>query len=113
MHNAQGKQIGAFVMVAPKTEIENFATHKEELSVFISFSRKDLYDIVKKEHLDTQLYKSRYDKALLYLKDTVADEDKDLYIQEAHDILQSYSKEELIALILKHKNVKRIEGKIQ
>jgi hypothetical protein len=113
MFNADGKQLGAFVMVMPQTDIRNFGAKDEDISVFINFSRQSLYDIVKKEQMEDQLYKSAYDKALLYLKDTVADEDRELYLQEAHDILQSYSKDELIALILKHKNVRRIEGEIR
>ncbi len=113
MFNAQGKQIGAFVLVMPQTDIENFSTEHEDISFFINFSRQSLYEIVKKEEMNDRLYKSRYDKALLYLKDTVADEDRELFIQEAHEILQSYTKEELIALILKHKSVRYIEGEIR
>jgi len=113
MHNARGKLIGIFVMVMPKTNLDNFGMTDEDISVFINFSRKNLYDIAKKETLNNELYRSQYDKALLYLKDTVADEDKELFMQEAEDILQSYSKEELIALILKHRSVRRIEGEIR
>ena len=113
MFNAEGKQLGVFIMVMPKTDIENFGGEAEDISIFINFSRQNLYDIVKKEQMDTRLYKSRYDKALLYLKDTVANEDRELYIQEANDILQTYTKEELIALILKHRSVRRIEGEIR
>lgn len=113
MFNAEGKQLGAFVMVMPQTDIRNFGDKGEDISVFINFSRQSLYDIVRKEQMEDHLYKSAYDKALLYLKDTVADEDRELYLQEAHDILQSYSKDELIDLILKHKSVRRIEGEIR
>jgi hypothetical protein len=113
MMNAAGDKIGIFVMIMPKTEINNFSSKNEDLSIFINFSRKDLYGIVKKETLKDELYRSRYDKALLYLKDTVADEDKELFIQEAEDVLREYSKEELIALILKHKTVRSIKGEIR
>ncbi|MBN2894326.1 MAG: hypothetical protein JXK05_00340 [Campylobacterales bacterium] len=113
MHNAEGKLLGAYVMVMDQEQMELLRAVNENLSIFINFSRRDLYDIVKKEALEEQIYRSRYDKALLYLKDTVPEEDKELFIQEAREMLESYSKEELIALILKHKNAKKIEGEIR
>ncbi len=113
MTNAAGEKIGIFVMVMPKTEIDDFSNKNDEISIFINFSHKDLYDIVKKETLKNELYRSEYDKALLYLKDTIADENKELFVKEANDILQTYTKEELIALILKHRNAQRIEGEIR
>ncbi len=113
MRNVEGTVLGAFVMVMPKTEVAHFGSRDEELSLLINFSRRNLYDIVKKEQLEEQIYRSRYDKALLYLKDTVSEEDRELYIQEAQEILESYTKEELIALILKHKSVRNIKGEIR
>ncbi len=111
--NANSELIGAFVMVMPQKNIANFGNSDEDISIFLNFSRKNLYDIVKKETLKNELYKSQYDKALLYLKDTVADEDRELFIQEANKILHSYTKEELIALILKYRSIRRIKGKIR
>jgi hypothetical protein len=59
------------------------------------------------------LFQSVYDKDLLYLKDTVAPEDRELFLQEAHDRLNAYSKEELIGIMLDYKVNKKIKGEIR
>ncbi len=113
MHNAEGESLGGFVMLLPEAQISHFTQNKEALSFVTAFTRQNLYDIVQKETLEDELYRSRYDKALLYLKDTVSEEDRELFLQEAQEILESYSKEELIAMILEHRSARRIEGAIR
>jgi len=113
MHNGDGETIGAFVFVMPKQGIEHFARSGEDLSFLLAFSRNNLYDIVKKEQYDNKVYHSGYDKALLSLKDTVPEEDRELFMEEARDILSTYSKEELIALMLHYKLARKIKGEIR
>jgi len=113
MHNGDGETIGAFVFVMPKKGIEHFARSGENLSFLLAFSRNNLYDIVKKEQYDNKVYHNGYDKALLSLKDTVPEEDRELYMAEARDVLSRYSKEELIALMLHYKLARKIEGEIR
>lgn len=113
MHNGAGKKIGIFVMVMPQDDLSYFTSKEESVGMLIHFSRNDLYDIVRNEQIDHQLYRSGYDEALLYLKDTVAEEDRELFMEEAHEILESYSKEELIALILNHNRARKIKGEIR
>jgi hypothetical protein len=59
------------------------------------------------------LFQSVYDKELLNVKDTVAPEDRELFLQEAHERLNAYSKEELIGIMLNYKVNKKIEGEIR
>lgn len=113
MHNGQGETIGAFVFVMPKKGIEHFAQTGENLSFLLTFSRNNLYEIVKKEQYENKVYHSGYDKDLLTLKDTVPEEDRELFMEEARDILSTYTKEELIALMLHHKLARKIEGEIR
>jgi len=113
MHNGQGETIGAFVFVMPKKGIEHFAQSGENLSFLLAFSRNNLYEIVKKEQYENKVYHSGYDKDLLTLKDTVPEEDRELFMQEARDILSTYSKDELIALMLHYKLARKIEGEIR
>jgi hypothetical protein len=113
LENAEGVILGAFVMVMPKSQVRHFGNGSETLALLTNFSRQNLYDIVKQKRLEEKIYRSRYDKALLYLKDTVSDEDRELFLQEAQEILESYTKEELIALILEHRSARRIEGEIR
>ncbi|MDF1880543.1 hypothetical protein JHD50_04370 [Sulfurimonas sp. MAG313] len=113
MHNSKAETIGAFVFVMSQKELEEFSHSSENLSFLLAFTRNNLYDIVKKESYDNKVYHSNYDKNLLSLKDTVPPEDRDLFMEEAKDILSGYTKEELLALILHYKMARRIRGKIK
>jgi len=113
MHNGQAETIGAYVFVMSKTDLESFARSGENLSFLLAFSRNNLYEIVKKEQYDNKVYHSAYDTTLLSLKDTVPQEDRELFMEEAKDVLSSYSKEELIAMMLRYKMSRRIKGKIK
>lgn len=110
MHNGAGKKIGIFVMVMPASALHRFAA-REEIGILINFSRRDLYEIVREE--ERRFYRSGYDEALLYLKDTVAEEDRELFMEEAREILEGYGKEELIAMILGYNRSRKIEGEIR
>jgi hypothetical protein len=113
MYNGQAETIGAFVFVMSKKGLEHFAGTGEEISFLLAFSRSNLYDIVKKEQYENKVYHSGYDKALLSLKDTVPEEDRELFMEEARDVLSSYTKEELIAMMLRYKLSRRIKGEIR
>jgi len=114
MINGSGEEIGAFVMVMPKQRLEHFAAQEGELSFMFNFSRSELYEIGKRQFADASLgYKSGYDKELLYLKDVVADEDRELFVEEARERLAEYSKEELIGMILNYNASRQIKGEIR
>lgn len=113
MHNGQAETIGAFVVVISKKSLEHFASTEEDISFLLTFSRANLYDIVKKEQYESKVYHSGYDKALMSLKDTVPEEDRELFMEEAREVLSSYTKEELIAMMLRYKLSRRIEGEIR
>ncbi len=113
MHNGQARVIGAFVLVLPEKSLKHFASAEKDLSFLLEFSRDSLYDITKKEKYDNKLYKNAYDQALLSIKDTVPQEDRELFLDEAKDVLSTYSKEELIAMILHYKQTRSIKGKIK
>ncbi|MDD5051789.1 MAG: cache domain-containing protein [Sulfuricurvum sp.] len=114
MKNGEGETIGAFVFSLSPKQIETYAhSDEEDISFLIHLSRNELYDIMLKKSLKDGLFQSAYDKELLYLKDTVAPEDRELFVQEAHDRLNTYSKEELIGILLNYKVNKEIKGEIR
>jgi hypothetical protein len=114
MLNGEGENIGAFVFSLSPKQISTYAhSDEEDISFLIHLSRNELYDVMVKKSLDKGQFQSVYDKDLLYLKDTVAPEDRELYQQEAHDRLNTYSKEELIGILLDYKVTKEIKGKIR
>lgn len=114
MKNGEGETIGAFVFSLTPKQVNAYAhSDEEDISFLMHLSRNELYDVMMKKSLDDGLFKSVYDKELLYLKDTVAPEDRELFIQEAHDRLDAYSKEELIGMMLNYKVTKEIKGEIR
>lgn len=113
MIDGSGEAIGAFVMVVPERRLKLFNSKEDELSFMINFTRSELYEITKKQYGDISGYKSHYDKELLYLKDVVAPEDKELFIEEARDRLSEYTKEELVGMILNYDIPRQVNGEIR
>lgn len=114
MTNGEGETIGAFVFSLSPKQISTYAhSDEEDISFLIHLSRNELYDVMVKKSLDNALFQSTYDKELLYLKDTVAPEDRELYLEEARERLNAYSKEELIGIMLDYKVTKEIKGEIR
>lgn len=114
MTNGEGETIGAFVFSLSPKQITTYAhSDEEDISFLIHLSRNELYDVMVKKSLDNALFQSTYDKELLYLKDTVAPEDRELYLEEARERLNAYSKEELIGIMLDYKVTKEIKGEIR
>ena len=114
MRNGEGETIGAFVFSLSPKQISTYAhSDEEDISFLIHLSRSELYDIMMKKTLDNALFQSSYDKELLYLKDTVAPEDRELFLQEARERLNAYSKEELIGMMLNYRVAKEVRGEIR
>ncbi len=114
MKNGEGETIGAFVFSLTPKQISTYAhSEEEDISFLIHLSRNELYEVLTKKSLDNALFQSVYDKELLYLKDTVAPEDRELFLEEARERLGAYSKEELIGIMLDYKVTKEIKGEIR
>lgn len=114
MVNGEGETIGAFVFSLSPKQINTYAhSDEEDISFLIHLSRNELYDVMVKKSLDNAQFQSVYDKELLYLKDTVAPEDRELYLEEARERLNAYSKEELIGIMLDYKVTNEIKGEIR
>lgn len=114
MKNGEGETIGAFVFSLTPKQINTYAhSDEEDISFLIHLSRNELYDITAKQSMEGSQFQSVYDKELLYLKDIVAPEDREMYLQEARERLNAYSKEELIGIMLGYKVTKEIKGEIR
>jgi hypothetical protein len=114
MKNGEGERIGAFVFSLSPKQITTYAySDEEDISFLIHLSRNELYDIMVKKSLENGQFQSIYDKELLYLKDTVPPEDRELFLEEARERLGTYSKEELIGIMLNYKVTKEIKGEIR
>lgn len=114
MKNGEGEIIGAFIFSLTEKQISNYShSEQEDISFLIPLSRDQLYDTMTKAALGNVVFQTKYDEELLYMKDVVAPEDREMYLEEAHERLTAYSKEELIGIMLNYKVSKKVEGEIQ
>ena len=114
MKNGEGETIGAFVFSLTAKQISNYShSQQEDISFLIPLSRDQLYDTMAKESFGNVVFQTKYDKELLYMKDIVAPEDREIYMKEAHERLNAYSKEELIGIMLNYKVSKKVQGEIR
>ena len=114
MKNGEGEIIGAFVFSLTQKQISNYEhSQQEDISFLIPLSRDQLYDTMAKESLQNAVFQTVYDKELLYMKDVMAPEDREFYLEEARERLNTYSKEELIGIMLNYKVSKKVQGEIR
>ncbi|MBU0720658.1 hypothetical protein KJ877_04905 [bacterium] len=113
MNNGEGQTIGAFVFVLPEKYLDYFKDPEDDISFLVNVTRSSLYDVVKEEQYQNNMYDKYSVDSLLYIKDIIAKEDRELFFDEAYKKLDAYSKDELIQLMLEHKIIKKIDGKIK
>ena len=113
MYDGNHEAIGAFLFVLPKKYLEYFRDPEDDISFLINVTRSGLYDVEKERTYKTNAYDRYSAESLLYIKDIVAKEDRELFLDEAYKRLDSYTKDELIELMLEHKLVRKIDGKIK
>ena len=113
MKDGSGKIIGAFVFVLPKRYLDYFRNPEDDISFLINVTRSGLYDVVKEEKYENNIYKDYNAKSMVYLQNVVDKEDRQLFLDEAYEKFDKYSKDELIQMMLNRKIVKKIDGKIK
>jgi len=113
MHDGDGKIIGGFVFVLPERYLEYFRDPEDDISFLINITRSSLYDIVKEERYQNEIYKNYDAASLVYLQDVIDKEDRKVFLDEAYEKFDKYSKDELIQMMLNRKIVKKIDGQIK
>ena len=113
MHNGEGKIIGAFVFVLPERYLDYFRKPEDDISFLINVTRSSLYDIVKEERYSDGAYHGHSASSMVYLQDVIDKEDREMFLDEAYEKFDKYSKDELIQMMLDRKIVKKIDGKIK
>jgi hypothetical protein len=113
MHDGAHEPIGAFVFVLPQEYLEYFRDPEDDISFLINVTRSSLYDVVQESNLKGNVFERYSGESLLYMKDIIMQEDRELFMDEAYKKLDTYTKDELIQMMLEHKIVKKIDGKIR
>ena len=109
MYNGIGEKIGVYLITLSKEALDEYEKSNHRRSFFTQFSDEDIEQVVANWKHPYGSFKSGYDKDLIALLPKLKQEDKMALESEAKEILQEYSKEELIDIILQNKyNEKKI-----
>ena len=113
MYDGNFKAIGAYVFVLPERYLEYFRNPEDDISFLINVTRSGLYNVVKEEKYEKNIYDKYSADSMVYLQDVIDKEDRELFLDEAYEKFDKYSKDELIQMMLERKIVKKIDGKIK
>lgn len=108
MYNGEGQEIGKYLMVLPPESVAHYKKRHQDISTFTRLTDKDVYKVVKLWENPAGSYKNTKDKSLIEWLPKLHEVDKIDLKKEAKVMLQTYSKDELIDIIIesKHKNKK-------
>ncbi|MEA1982566.1 MAG: hypothetical protein U9N39_03385 [Campylobacterota bacterium] len=113
MYDGEGTIIGGFAFVLPQRYFNYFRDPEDDISFLINVTKRGLYDVVKEEKYENNVYKNYSADSLVYLQDVIDREDREIFLDEAYEKFDKYSKDELIQMMLNRKTVTKIEGKIK
>jgi len=113
MMNGEGKNIGLYLLAIPDDALAKYEKEEQQISFFTQFSDDDIEKVVEAWDNPYGSFRSSYDKDLVALLPKLRQEDKDKLEMEAKNILQTYSKDELIDIILSNKHKEKKVGEIR
>ena len=113
MYNGKGKQIGIYLLAISDDVLNQFEKQGENVSFFTQFSDDDVKKVVNAWDNPYGSFRNKYDKDLIELLPKLQKEDKKYLEVEAKSILKTYSKEELIDMVLNNKHKEKKTGEIR
>jgi hypothetical protein len=113
MYDGAFKKIGAFVFVLPEKYLNYFRNPEDDISFLINVTRSSLYNVEKEEKYGENIYNDFAASSMVYLQDVIDKEDRQVFLDEAYEKFDKYSKDELIQMMLERRIVKKINGKIK
>lgn len=100
MYNGKGKQIGAYLLAVSNNALVEFEKENQSISFFTQFSDEDIEKVVDAWANPHGSYRSGFDRDLVGLLPKLVEEDKIQIEVEAKAMLNTYSKNELIDIIM-------------
>ena len=115
MFNGEGTSIGKYLMVLRKEMFLSYKNAYQNTSMITRFSDKDIYNNVKPSEKSSGSYRNFTDREVIELFPNLyqSDEHKVFIKESAKGILQTYSKDELIDIILKNNYKEEKRGVIK
>jgi hypothetical protein len=108
MYNGAREEIGKYLLVLPPESVVHYKKKYQDVSTFTRLSDKSIYKVVELWENPSGSYRSVKDKSLIEWLPKLHQEDRLSLEKEAKIMLETYSKNELIDIIIKskHKNKK-------
>ena len=100
MYNGRGKQIGYYLLALSQTALKQYEKERGLMAFFTQFSDEEIERVVASWVHPFGSFQNGYDKDLIALLPRLKKEDKVEFEAEAKEILNGYSKDELIDIIL-------------
>lgn len=113
MYNGAGTQIGVYMLAVADDALNAFKKESEKISFFTQFSDEDIEKVVNAWENPYGSFRNTYDKDLIELLPKLHKEDKVELELKAKSILRTYTKEELIDIVLSNKHKEKKVGEIQ
>jgi hypothetical protein len=113
MLNGVGKQIGVYLLCIPETALKKHEKENQSVSFFTQFSDKDIENVVDAWKSPHDSFRNEYDKNIIGLLPKLKQEDKQEFELEAKRVLQKYSKDELIDIVIENKHNEKKSGIIK
>lgn len=113
MYNGERQEIGKYLMVLPPESVAGYKKNYQDISTFTRFTNEDVYKVVKAWENPSGSYKRVKDKHLIEWLPKLREKDKISLKKEAKLMLQSYSKEELMDIILESKHKTKKIGRVE
>ena len=109
MLNGAGKQIGIYLLCVPEDALKSHEKEYQNVSAFTQFSDEDIKNVVKAWKTPNHSFRNKYDKTIIEVLPKLNAEDKIELEMEVKNILNGYTKDELIDIVIENKhNEKKI-----
>jgi len=113
MYNGEREEIGKYLIVLPPKTLEEYQKKYQDVSIFTRLTDQDIYKVVKSWEYPAGSYRTQNDKNLIELLPKLRKEDKVELIKEAKLILNKYTKDELIDIIIQSQHKEKKIGEIR
>ena len=100
MLNGKKENIGKYLMILRKNMFTAYKDSYQDTSIITRFSDRDIYNYVKKDEKLLGIYSNNEYEELLKILPDLSKEDQHFVKESSKGILQEYSKDELIDIIL-------------
>ena len=113
MYNGEGEKIGVYLITLSDEALKRYERSNQSVSFFTQFSDADIEQVVASWEHPYGSFRSGYDKDLIGLLSKLKKEDKVELESEAKEILEEYTKDELIDIILSNEHNEKKIGVIE